>query len=343
MGKSNGKTDVVWSEHYAPHLTGTGFELVNARNPQRDRQFYMERMYVRMLSEMAMNRFEWKGLPDSVDIRYLEMNLFYQALSVFYFDTTVDKFLALQGAAAGPPNFAMNPTKFMITGNSTFASKTLKADQVVPIWANYMRMPETDIVMIYAGKLAELDRTIEINSKQARKTKILVANQNQRLSVRNVNQMIDAGESLVEVNADGYLGQGLDQAIQSIDLNGDPNAIEKLHILKTRLWGECMGYLGIDFANQDKKERLVADETHANDKQVSQMRRVSLNARQTAARQINEKWPEIALFNGGIPVSVDYYDSEDMSTDMGTRDGEDLEAGETDETGYTRYTQKQEA
>lgn len=342
MGKNNNRTDPVWAGYYQPHLAGTGFELMNATNPSQQRQMVMERMYIRMLSEMAMNRFEWKGLPDSIDIRYLELCLFNQALSVFYFDTDIDQFLALQGAPAGPPNFAMNPTMYTITGNSTFASKRLAEKHVVPIWANYMRMPETDIVMIYAGKFAELDRTIEINSKQARKTKVLAANANQRLSIRNFNEQIDRGDALVEINADGYLGQNIEQMITSIDLNGDPHAIEKLHILKTRLWGECMGYLGIDFANQDKKERLVADETHANDKQVSQMRRVSLNARQKAADDINKKWPNIVALTGG--VSVDYYDSEDLSTDMGTVDGvNNMESGETNENGYTRHTSQQES
>jgi hypothetical protein len=59
-----------------------------------------------------------------------------------------------------------------------------------------------------------------------------------------------------------------------------------------------MGMLGINGANQDKKERLVAAEVGANDEQVQASRNVALNARQFACEQINQLW--------GLNVSVDF-------------------------------------
>src|SRR5690606_31619781 len=79
----------------------------------------------------------------------------------------------------------------------------------------------------------------------------------------------------------------------------NPDHIEKLSIVRARLWNECMGLLGINNSNQDKKERLVSDEVKANDDQVSSSRRVNLNARQDAAEHINSVY--------GLNISVDYY------------------------------------
>ena len=60
-----------------------------------------------------------------------------------------------------------------------------------------------------------------------------------------------------------------------------------------------MGLLGINHANQDKKERLVSSEVGANDEQVDAMKNVALNSRQRAAKQINDMF--------GLSVSVDYF------------------------------------
>ena len=72
-----------------------------------------------------------------------------------------------------------------------------------------------------------------------------------------------------------------------------------------------MGLLGINFANQDKRERLVSAEVGANDEQIDAMKSVILAERQRAVRQMNDKFglsvdiklrielPSITGFTGG--------------------------------------------
>lgn len=307
MGKS---PDFVGQAYYAPHLTGTIAGGLFKENTANTREAKIERMLIRSITEMAVNRFKWTGLPKSVDIRYMELTLFTFGLSVFYWDKDYDKFLALQAGASGRMNYAQNPTAFTINGNSTFVSKRLPAKHVVPIWSNYLRIPDYDIVEIYAQRLAELDRTIEINSKNARRPKVLVTNENQRLSGVNIVRQFDEGNPLIQINRDSGIG-ALNEYVTSFDMGVDPDTIEKLHIVRTRLWGECMGMLGFDFANQDKKERLVASEVDANNSQVDAMRAANLNARKFAAEQINEKYPELVAETGG--VSVEYHITSETS------------------------------
>lgn len=292
-------------------------------NPARNRESAIESMLQRSIMNLAANRFKWEGLPESIDVRFLEMNLMFTALTVFYYDTEYEKYLAVKGNGAGFVNMIDNPISFTVigpgvnmsaTGDNAMASffnKTLSAfdptrhlgDAIsdeerklkcVPIWANYMRTPDMDLIKIYASRLAWLDRTLEINTKNARRNKVLKGTENTQLSTLNFARQLDAGE-------DGLLVTGAMQDlefIEALDLSVNPDSYDKLSILRTRVWNECMGLLGIDNANQDKKERLVAAEVGANDSQTDSIRYVNLNARQEACEHINQAF--------GLNVSVNF-------------------------------------
>lgn len=259
----------------------------------------LEFMYQRTLTELAANRFKWSGMPSSVNRRYLELTLFRHGLSVFFFDTDYDKFFALAGSVNNQLNFQQEPTAFLVTGAGNYRTRTVGAKDAVPIWANYLRIPDLDIVHIYSTKLAEIDRSIEINAKNARRNKVIISSENQRLSTENFNRQLDEGQATLRI---GGAIQDLG-FIQAVDLGVDPDQVVNLHILRTRIWNECMGLLGIENANQDKKERLVAAEVEANDDQTSMMRYVNLNERQSAAEKINKRFD--------LNVSVEYYTDEE--------------------------------
>lgn len=308
MGSRARRDDAVWNGFYAPFM-GKGDRMNNQTN---NRQVVIERMYLRVLGELAMNRFEWKGLEGThFDSRYVEMQLYFHALAVFFRDDGegdypgTGQFIAMRGMPSGTKNLVDNPTMFTVTG-PTFNSRRIRAASplsapglnhrvCVPIWANYFRSPDLDIVQVYASTLAELHRTIEINLKAARRSKVLAFDENQQLTAKNINDQLERGEAVISVN----FALATSNMISALDLGVNPDTIEKLSILRARLWNECMGMLGIDNANQDKKERLVASEVDANNDQVNSSRRVNLNARQEAAEHINRVY--------GLNISVDYY------------------------------------
>lgn len=264
-------------------------------NPAVNKFNDLYNMYFDQLSELCTNRFKWEGLPDSVDIRFMERTLFQTALSVFYFEDRYDQFLAMRGVGSGQWNMYDNPTMFTVTGSS-YVSRRLLASECVPIWANYGRRPDLDIVSIYATKLANLDLSLEINAGNARRGKIVATTENQKLSMANIVDMIDRGDPVIYVNKKVF-----EQAdISVMDLGIHPDQLVNLHMFKTRLWSECMGLLGIDNSNQDKKERLVQAEVSANDGQTENMRRINLNAREQAADLINKRWPSLG---GNVKVS----------------------------------------
>jgi hypothetical protein len=256
-------------------------------NPAKNRKSLEERMYIRIFTEIACARFTWTGLPDTIDVRFLELTLFRQALSIFYFDKEFDRYFALRGSGSGPINMYDNPTQFRVMGN-TMVNKTLSAKNCVPIWANFLRQPDWDIALIYASKLAEIDRTIEIDLMALRHPFILVANDNERLSIVNAFRQVQEGQPvIVTTNA---LGDNLDAKFKLLDMKLDVQLVPNLQVSKTKIWNECMTFLGINNANQEKRERLVASEVAANNSQVMMARNVALDSRRDAAERINKMY-----------------------------------------------------
>lgn len=286
-----GKTDAVNSAFYEPFLRGTQMG-VRSSDP-RERLALLERMYVRNLTELCANRFKWEGLPETVDPRFLEMELTMGARALFLEHPKREgEYIVLRADGLGAWDYQDNPTSYLYTGNDILSGE-VSADDAVMIWANYHRVPEIETIWLYAGKLAQLDRTIEINTMSARLTKVVAATENKRLSMANITKQIEEGVPIV------YVTEGFEaEAVQVLDLGVNPESIVSMQTVKNKVWNEAMTLLGVNNANQDKKERLVSDEVGANDSQVYAFRNIALNARKQAAEKINERF--------GQNITVEY-------------------------------------
>lgn len=283
---------------YSAHLEGTIYDGYFRGNVGMDREQMIQRLYIRVLTEMAINRFKWINVPKEVDKRFIELTLFRNGLITFYKDKRFNKYMMLRATPAGYINAYDNPTMFQIVGPNFPTQQvypgreTTGAGPAIPVWANALRVSDMDIVNIYAYRLAKLDRTIEINSENARQNKVVKGHRRNQLSHSNFVRAAEAGSNYIEV--DGPLTDM--QFIEVLDLAIDANMIDRLHILKVRQWNELMGLMGIGNANQDKKERLVEAEVGANDDQTDSMKYVSLNARQYACEQIREAYPDVEIW-----------------------------------------------
>lgn len=287
-----------------------------ASSPSKNRQEQIHRNIERNISELAVNRFKWEGLPDWIDPRFIEMTLLLNGLVVFYHDDRYGKLLAVKASNTGYVNFMDWPTGYTIigpgskinevNGNTTFMPKTLSGfipfagenskdakRQGFPVWPNYFRQSEIDTVRLYASRLAQTDMTLEINTLNARQNKYVASTSNTQLSMVNLARQIDEGAQVIQPKDGGMLDN-----IGTIDLGINPDMFDKLSILRTRWWNECMGLLGIDNANQDKKERLVSAEVGANDSQTDSMRFVALNARREGIKYVNEVF--------GLDIKVEF-------------------------------------
>lgn len=293
MGRNrNRKPDLVYSNYHP------GRTLSNANNAVINQQVLTERMYQRHLTELCINRFKWEGMPPEIDgevLRFLELNTFYRGVTLFHKNKTNNKFFLSRAAGTGPINGYDNPTEWTTLGMGTgFETQTLSDTECVPIYCNALRTPDTDVVSLFSMKLANIDRTIELNIKNLRYTKVITVDESNRLTWANLMRKIEQGDPFVLGTTGLDLGQ-----VQALDVGAHPETLPKLLEVKSKLWNECMGLLGLNNANQDKKERLVTDEVSANDEQVMASRNIHLKARKVAADKINE------MFDLNISVKFD--------------------------------------
>lgn len=287
-------------------------------SPNNQEEIY-RRLYFRALSEIAINRFEWHNLPDTVDVRFLEWRLFTDAVVGFYFDDDFSRFMAAKVTATGPTNIYDNPTDFTVWRGSALQSLRLNSKEIVPIWANYMRVPDVDIVSMYAHRLAQAARTVDIDILNERHPFIVTVPMNQRLTMLNAIRQVEAGEPIVYGNEELNM-TGEDSAVNAFNTGLHPNATLNAMSVFTRLWNECMMLLGINGANTDKRERMIVDEINANDEQVESTRNVALNARTEAAERIRDMF--------GLDVHVTWNESGANATvsDRGVSSEQDMSA-----------------
>lgn len=264
------------------------------------------RMYERILTEMCVNRFEWDGMPDTIDLRFLEKTLFYNALSVFYFDTEYDRFMALRASGNGPINMYDNPTQFTVYGNQLF-TKQLKANECVPIWANYLRVPDWDIIRIYSRRLAEADITLEINALSRRHPFVISVDNNERLSLVNAFRKVQEGHPVI-FGTESFNPTSLSEKMNLLNMTVPNGSLTEMMEYKLRAWNEALSWLGIMNVNSTKRERMVTDEASGSAGNVLASRAVCLNARQEACDAINDKY--------GLSVSVAWRLDDNYVPDM---------------------------
>lgn len=243
--------------------------------------------YYRRLTELAISMFEWKNLPDTVDERFLELTLFSQGMAIFFQDNDLsDRFgeggyLALQTKIGGRLNVYRIPmirTAYAPNGYN----KQLDPDNSVLIWNNLLHTPCIPDVSMFAQRLYDLDRTIDVNAS-AQKTPVLITcGENERLSMKNLYKEYDGNAPVIwgtkALNVDNFKVLKTDA----------PYVADKIYQLKTQIWNEALTYLGIANLNIQKKERLVSDEVTRNMGGTIASRHSRLQARKQACEQINK-------------------------------------------------------
>lgn len=246
--------------------------------------------YLNRLTELATAMFEWKNLPPTVDARYLELHLF-QNGSVVYFNDDVLGDLCLDVIYNGRLDVYGNPVLRRAYSGYNNYQKLLKENNSVIIWNNYLRTNSFLDVKMFASRLYNLDRIIDVNAN-AQKTPVLVqGTEKQRLTLLNLYKEFNGNAPFI------FGDKNLDlNALKVLSTNA-PYVCDKIYQLKTQIWNEALTYLGISNINIQKKERLITDEVTRNQGGTIASRYSRLESRREAVKKIN------AMFGTNIEVN----------------------------------------
>lgn len=247
--------------------------------------------YYNRLLELAINMYEWKNLPDTVDERFLELTLFSDGMAVFFQDDGGLGYLCLQCMIGGELDVYRIPIDRTAYATNGYQMRLDNQNSVI-IFNNYTHTNSMLDVEMYARRLYEIERTIDVNVK-AQKTPVLIrATENQRLTMKNLYMQYDGNEPFI------FGDKNLDMDGIKVLKTDAPYVADKLNILKRQIWNEALTYLGIENSNTEKKERLISDEVTTNLGGVEAQRFCRLNARRQAANQINKMF--------GLNIQVDF-------------------------------------
>lgn len=247
--------------------------------------------YFNRLLELSVSVFEWQGLPETVDPRYLELHLFQNGCMVYFRDEVMGD-LCLDCMANGQFDVYGNPISRRAYSSYNQYQKTLNESDSVIIWNNYLRQPSVLDVKMFAKRLYNLDRIIDVNAN-AQKTPVLVqGTEKQRLTLVNLYKEFDGNAPFI------FGDKNLDlNSLRAISTNA-PYVADKLYQLKTQIWNEALTYLGISNLNIQKKERMIIDEVQRNQGGTIASRYSRLEARREAVDKINRMF--------GTDISVDF-------------------------------------
>lgn len=268
---------------------------------------YMQ--YLNRLTELSVSMFEWKNLPPTVDARYLELHLF-ETGSMVYFDDDVIGNLCLDCLPSGRLDVYGNPVLRRAYSGYNNYQKLLKESNSVIIWNNYLHTNSILEVKMFARRLYNLDRIIDVNSN-AQKTPVLIqGTEQQRLTLKNLYKEFDGNSPFI------FGDKNLDLNSLKCIQTGAPYVCDKLYNLKQMYWNEALTFLGINNTGAQKRERMLAIESSQAQGGTISSRYSRLQSRREAVEKIN------AMFGTNIEVNyredfINVYEGQGTDTTEG--------------------------
>ena len=247
--------------------------------------------YFYRLSLIALSIFKWDNLPNGINARWIEKYLFDIGECMFFKDPILG--FRISKSIDKGINIYNEPIDLEPESTGLTEPKTYKNGiDAVLIKNNDLSIPTLPTLQLYAYRLADLTRAQDVNITAQKTPILIITSDRQKLTMKNVFNQWSGNEPVIygdkEMNIDGVKVLKTDA----------PIVFDKLQIQKHQLWNEVMTFLGVNNANQDKKERLVDDEVQANNEQVKISLDVMLKARQSACSEINR------IFGTNIKVSA---------------------------------------
>lgn len=271
--------------------------------------------YYQRLVELSMSMFEWKNLPDSIDPRYLELILFTNGSAIFFKDDVLG-YLTLKMIINSPLDVYNVPMERRAIANNGYQKNLTSKDSVI-IYNNMLRTSSQPSIELFARRLYDLDRTIDINAR-AQKTPLLIrGSEAQMLTLKNAYMKYDGNMPLIVSDNTIDLKDGF-----NVLTTNAPFIADKLYTLKTEIWNEALTYLGISNVNSWKRERMLHDEITRNLGGTLASRYSRLESRRQACDKINKMF--------GTDIWCDYRE-DNIAVEVETKIDEATEEGNDEE------------
>lgn len=275
-----------------------GRQFVKRRTPQEkaviDNQATLFDYMMRM-QKIATSMFEWQNLPSTMDERWLERSLFLYGTAAMFWSDKFSAFINTECTAAGDPNIYGIPTQINCHSfrfdemRTVYASpgapgKT-KGEEAILVLNTRDREPTVGSIMLFAERLADAQRTADINMNNQRTPVIILTDEDHRLSMIEAYKQYEGNCPVIVGDKNSFDFENF-----KVEKTESPFIADKVMDYKQRIWNEFLDFLGVNNIERYKKERMVTNETDQNNESVNYNLQSFLLPRQKAAAEFNEKF-----------------------------------------------------
>ena len=248
--------------------------------------------FLERMKKIALSMFDWVDLPDTMNARYLEMCLYYKGQAGLLYDENYG-FINTQVADSGYINIYGLPTKLncysyrynevrdLYVPNTT----SEKDKEVVLVMNNYERIPTASSVQLFAYRLAEAQRTADVNMKAQRTPILITTDQKQEFSMRKLYEQYDGNTPVIYADRNANINL---EAIRAIKTDA-PFIANQIMDYQREIWNQFLTFMGLQNLNE-KKERLISNEVDSNNELVNLNLQSFLIPRKKACEEFNQKF-----------------------------------------------------
>ena len=284
---------------------------MNLRTNKKDSQEFIDSAYANnktyldnfyRMQKICLSMFHWENLPESMNERYLEKCLFENGQCALLYDKKYG-FINTRCADGDGLNLYELPTtincysvdyrtrrQLNLGVRRVFNSKDgliegeePKDTQAILVMNNFDRTPTISTIDLFAYRMYLAQRSADVNVSATRTPVILLGNDKQQLSIKNIWNKMDGNQPAIVVDKDNF---GLDQ-IRTIDTKVEFLAKDLMEY-KKEIWNEFLEFIGVNTINVEKKERLITGESNANNEVINFNLQSYLIPRQEACKRFNE-------------------------------------------------------
>ena len=258
-------------------------------------------MYREEMLTLAENVFEFKNLPEFIDVSYLNKKLLRNG-SIAFFEDEVLGLIALPYDVIGNLDIYGRPLNIMARAANGTYYKKLSRDEFVIMYDNNGRYPIFLDICQMAERIALSKRTIDVNIVQQRTPRIWKTSQDKKRTLQDMLSNIDG----MEENIATY--ESIDIDDMNVVLAPAPFVADKIDDHLDKEWAEFYRLIGVANLVEQKKERMIRDEMSASQGGTIASRFSRFEPRKRAIEEINKKF--------GTNIEVSYYDGEPTTEEV---------------------------
>lgn len=247
--------------------------------------------YLDRMKKIVLSMFEWVNLPRTMSARYLEICLYYNGQAALLYDEDYG-FINTQAVDSGYINIYGLPTKincFSYRFNKERELYVPDSDlppetECILVMNNFDRVPTASTIELFALRLAEAQRSCDVNVKAQKFPVLIPTDQKQYFTLKKMYEQYDGNSPVIFadkglINADSFKAVKTDA----------PFVADKLMDYKREIWNEFLTTVGISNLSE-KRERLITSEADSNNELINMNMQSFLIPRKEACRQFNEKF-----------------------------------------------------